>query len=353
MSDILVASNPAYWPSVGGSESVLKRILEGVRSDFDRTVVFAPLSPPNRVEILNGIEIHPYTRRALRRFVARNPPRVFFPNMAHSLITHENLAFVHRFARRIVVNMIGGYPSSDQGFRHEVLKRIEKYADAAVHVDRNSTEYMIDRAVNPNVNYKIISQGIDQSELNEVRRRSDVSRNRPFFLYAHNLWHWKNPDVFVRDLVAKAPNLNFVIAASDTVGDSIDETLELVKAHPNVTVRLGLPRTEFLECIAHSSGIISTSSIEGAQPNIMLESGYLGVPYLSVFPGQNFGHYPHVEMYDSIADLRARILLAGYELREMKVEDLNRARRYFEHDKFDWRNVINEFRSLFAGDSIF
>jgi hypothetical protein len=79
----------------------------------------------------------------------------------------------------------------------------------------------------------------------------------------------------------------------------------------------------------------------------MLEAGYLGVPYLSLCPGQNYGHYPHVEMFATAAGLRDRLRQAGRALRESKRAELDRARQFFAHPRWRWESVVAEYRTLF------
>lgn len=345
---LLLATNVAYWPSVGGSEMVLQRILEGVRPGFDRVAVFVPGAAPGEH---NGIEIFPYSLPALWRFALRHRPDVYFPNMVHSPLTYRNLAVVSRLARRTVVNLIGGYAAdAPLALRRRLLRKVEKYADLAIHVDPLGAEYLIDRAVNPHVPYHFITQGLDFAELDPYRGRAGAGAEK-YFVFAHNLWTWKGVDVFLEEIVARLPRLSFAILASDRTGDRIDQTREAAARYPNLKLLLGLPRPQFLAALSQASGIISTSRVEGAQPNILLESGYLGVPYLSLCPGQNYGHYPHVEMYPSAAELARRVESAGVELPAEKQESLARALAHFAQDRYRWSTVIREYEKLFQADS--
>jgi glycosyltransferase involved in cell wall biosynthesis len=324
---------------------VLQRILQGARDDFDRVVVFASsLSEPLMHE---GIEARPYTRRALRSFALRERPSVYFPNMVHNAITRSNLGFVSRFSRRTVVNMIGGYPAGTPlGFRRRTLRKVRRHADVAVHVDPCSTEWLIDQAVMPGLPVRFITQGIDHDELDAVRQPPDAE---PYVVHAHNLWHWKGADVVLRELAARLPALRFKVIASDTTGDAIDEVRRIADPLPNVEMRLGRPREEFLATMAGAQAVVSASTVEGAQPNIMLEAGYLGVPYLSLCPGQNYGHYPHVEMYATIDTLRKRLDEAAGRLRDEKAPELERGRRHLGQDRYRWDDVVEQFRHLFRG----
>ena len=343
MSRVLLAHNPAYWPSLGGSERVLQRILEGVREDFDRVVVVAGnASEPYEH---NGIEVRPYGLVDLRRLAVEARPAVYFPNMVHSGITARNLQFVSRLSGRTVLNMIGGYPvGTPLRVRARHLRRARRAADVCVHVDPLSTEAQIDLAIEPRLPVRYITQGLDHAELDAVR----TERSDGYFVHAHNLWSWKAPDVFLRELVARAPDLRFKMIAAAETGDAIEQTVEAARPLPNVEVILGPTREEFLTTLAGAAAVVSTSTVEGAQPNILLEAGYLGVPYLSLPAAQNFGHYPHAEMFPSVDGLRARLVDAGPSLREGKRPELERARALFAQDRYRWDRVVEEFRALFS-----
>lgn len=340
----LLASNVAYFPSVGGSEMVLQRILEGVRDQFDDVSVMVPLSEQTDYEV-NGIHVLKYSRKRLWPLIMRRKPTVYFPNMVHSPLTYQNLAFISRFASATVVNMVGGY-SADTSlyFRRRMLKNVAKYSNTAIHVDEMSAEYLIDRAINNHINFEFITQGLDFAELHQFL---DLSP-RPYFVFAHNLWHWKGVDTFLDRVAAALPQLRFIIIASDKQGDYINTAREKSKSLSNVEMHLGLSRSEFLQVLAGSSGVISTSRIEGAQPNILLECGYLGIPYLSLPPGQNYGHYPHVEMYYSAEQIVARLQNTEYGLREIKREALLRAKTQFSGPEYSWEAVIGKYRDLFS-----
>jgi glycosyltransferase involved in cell wall biosynthesis len=339
----LLATNPAYWPSIGGSEMVLAKILEGSRDLFDRIVVFAPREN-EEIQEHNGIEIRSYSRDALRKFAKQERPELYFPNMVHSSLTYENISKVSRYSRRTVVNMIGGYsPETLLAERAQYLEKVRRFADVAVHVDELSTEYFIDRAIEPGINFTFITQGLDFPELTSHQKKGDGG----YFLYAHNLWHWKCPERFIEEIVAFRPDLEFKIIASSHTGDRIREVTKLAKKHKNLKLHLGLDRSSFLDILSGAIAVVSTSDIEGAQPNILLETGFLGVPYLSLPPGQNFGHYPHVEMFASVEELRERL---HKKLRTEKRAELGMATRHFASSKYRWESVIEEFRSLFLLD---
>ena len=322
---------------------VLQRILEGVRDLFDSVSVMVPLPDGQDYEV-NGIRIFKYTRKRLWPMVARERPTIYFPNMVHSALTYQNIGFASRFARATVVNMVGGYEAGTSlRFRKRMLDNVARYADAAVHVDPLSSEYLIDRAISPNVPFRFITQGLDFNELNQARG----AEAQPYFVFAHNLWHWKGIDVFLDQIAAALPAMQFVVVASDKSGDAIRLTREKAALLPNVTLRLGLSRPEFLQTLAASNGIVSTSRIEGAQPNILLESGYLGVPYLSLCPGQNYGHYPHVEMFRTAGEIVQRLQETRGALRETKRGSLSRAQASFSASEYSWATVISQFRDLF------
>ncbi|MFH0702325.1 MAG: glycosyltransferase [bacterium] len=345
---ILLASNVAYYPSVGGSEMVLQKILEGVQDSFDRVVVFVP-KKEKKIEIHNNIEIHPYSMWGIRLFALKNRPAVYFPNMVHSPVTYKNIAFVSKFSQKTIVNLVGGYfKGTKLAHRKFFLDKVRKYANLAVHVDPLSVEYLIDRAINPKINFKFITQGLDFNELDQYKNLVGQNNAKPYFIYAHNLWKWKAPDIFLNKIVAKAPELNFKIIASSTTGNFINETVNLSKNFENIEVLLGLNRNDFISYIAGSSGIISTSAVEGAQPNILLEAGYLGIPYFSLCPGQNYGHYPHVEMFENTELMLDRLKYYKYDIFKFKENCLQNAKSYFSQSKYSWDSVIEEFRKCFC-----
>jgi len=261
-------------------------------------------------------------------------------------VTFENIASVSAQSQRTVVNMIGGYsPNTPLELRQSYLKKVERYADVAIHVDPMSTEYFIDKAINPKIDYRFISQGLDFKELTPYRNLVGKSKD-PYFLYAHNLWGWKRPDLFVEDLAALTPDLKFEVIASDKTGDRIEQTQKSVAKYKNASIHLGLSRSDFLKKIAGATAIVSTSRVEGAQPNIMLEAGFIGVPYLSLCPGQNFAHYPHVEMFYALEDLRNRLIASYKNLLKEKATDLERAKKFMSSSRFDWDAIIKEYRGV-------
>ena len=345
MKRILLATNPSFWPSVGGSERVLERILLGVKDMFDEVVVFT--DSVEKKQNHNSITILPYSSAALLEFAQKHKPTVYFPNMIHSRLTFQNLDKVSPHCKKTIVNIIGGYPpDADLAPRVSHLKKVEKFSDGAVHVDALSTEFFIDRAINPRIKYSFISQGLNFGELEPYKKLVGKSA-KPYFLYAHNLWSWKKPEVYIEEIAARVPELDFKIIASDKTGDFIDQTLAHAKKYKNVSASLGLNRGDFLKTLSGATAIVSTSLIEGAQPNIMLEAGYLGVPYLTLCPGQNFGHYPHVEMFYSLEDLRNRIVSGGHGLLKSKQNELERAKAMLSSSQFDWNEIIKEYRNLF------
>ncbi|MBN2374683.1 hypothetical protein JXL19_12945 [bacterium] len=344
---LLLSTNVAYWPSVGGTERVLQNILEGVSDLFERVVVFCPREN-GEIVFHNGVEIFPYKRRVLRAFARKNRPAVYFPNVVHSPITYENIKKISGYSKKTIVNMVGGYGIGyPLRLRKRYLDNIERFADCAVHVDRLSIEYFIDNAINPNIHFAFINQGISFEELDSYRPVVGMN-DAPYFVYAHNLWDWKRPEIFIRDIVAMLPDIDFKIVAHDKTGNVIKDVIDMSKNYPNLEVLLGLKRDEFLKAIANSSGIISTSGIEGAQPNIMLESGYLGIPYLTSAPYQNFGHYPHVEMFEDVPHLAERVKKIRYSILKEKEKELARAREFFSREVFSWVYIIEQYRSLFT-----
>jgi glycosyltransferase involved in cell wall biosynthesis len=346
MPRLLLSHNPGYWPSIGGSEYLLQRILEGVRDDFEHVVVFANV--PERFEH-NGVSVRPYSVWEIRRFAIRERPDVYFPNMIHNRITYRNIAWLSRLSSRTVLNamggLLGGYLPGQVStrYRFRVARRAGRHADVIVRVDPLSVEWLIDDALMPDLPVVFIPQGLDLQELERVRSQTSNGE----FLFSGNLFAWKQPDVFLRQLVAQAPELRFRIVASDSSGNAIEETVDMARSLPNVEVELGVPREEFLQRLARSAGVISTSSKEGALPQVMLEAGVLGVPFLSVCPGQNFAHFPHVEMFASVDDLVARLRTAGPGIREEKQLELRRARDLLTAEQYGWDAVITRYRSLF------
>jgi glycosyltransferase involved in cell wall biosynthesis len=341
---LLLSHNPVYWPSVGGSERVLQHVLEGVRGDFDRVAMFttSTVAPFDH----NGIEVHPYTAGALRRFAIRERPDVYFPNIIHNRITYKNIAWVSRWSQRTILNVVGGYlPGASLRRRLRMTRLAARHADVLVHVDPLSTEWLVDRTLVRGLPVLFIPQGLDLEEIDEVRSE----RGEGYFVYAHNLWRWKQPDVFLRRVVEQAPELNFKMIASAKSGDVIDQTLTTAATLPNVEVLLGLDRVAFLRAIARAAAVISTSAAEGAQPNIMLEAGALGVPYLSLCPGQNFAHYPHVEMFANVDALVDRLRSLGPRIRQEKATALAEARATFSADHYGWDAVVSQFHKLFLG----
>jgi glycosyltransferase involved in cell wall biosynthesis len=181
----------------------------------------------------------------------------------------------------------------------------------------------------------------------KTAEQKEKKQGKPYFVYAHNLWEWKAPDTFIKEIVAKTPNVDFKIIASDKTGNFIEKIRKMAPGYKNLELLLGLDRENFLKTLYCSSGVVSTSKIEGAQPNILLESGYLGVPYLSLAPGQNYGHYPHVEMLQGLEEMRSRLLEVVNDVYNIKKESLERAQKYFQSDKWHWNNVIKEYIKLF------
>lgn len=341
---ILLASNVAYWPSVGGSEMVLQKILEASKKDFDRVVVFAHSA--KRHELHNGVEIFPFSIFGIILFAIKYRPAVYFPNMAHNKQILLSLMTVPLFCKRTVVNIVGGYPAGTIWYRWIVLKVLQHFTDVSIHVDPLSAEYLIDRATNNKVNYTFITQGLDFAELNHYKKEV-ATATVPYYVYAHNLWKWKKPELFITEIVKKNPDIQFKIIASNTTGNMISEITALAQGIPNLELALGLPRAEFLRVLAQSQGVISTSSSEGAQPNIMLEVGFLGIPYFSLSPGQNYAHYPQVEMFVDTYHLSERIRNLSGKVFEQKREALTQAQKLFSQKEYNWDTVIAAINTLF------
>jgi glycosyltransferase involved in cell wall biosynthesis len=239
--------------------------------------------------------------------------------------------------------VLGGHqPGTSPRVRREYLRRAARHSDVMVYVDALSAEWLVDRALHPKLPVAFIPQGLDLGELAALRGGHRHDR----FVYAHNLWRWKRPDVFIFDVAARLPELGFTIIANDRTGNVIEETLEMAEQVPNVEVKLGLPREEFLRTIAGAPALVSTSSTEGAQPNIMLEAGALGVPYLSLCPGQNFGHYPHVEMFATIEELVGRLRAGGPGIRDESARRMHDAVAFFSEERYGWPAVIEQFRQI-------
>jgi glycosyltransferase involved in cell wall biosynthesis len=346
MPRLLLSHNPGYWPSVGGSERMLQHILEGVRDDFEHIVVFTNVQEAYEH---NGIQVRPYSIAGIRRFAVRERPDVYFPMMMHNRITYRNIAWLSRWSGRTILYAVGGLvggwlPGSVSArYRLRVARRAERYADVVVHQDALSTEWLTDKALVPGVPVVFIPQGLHWAELNAVRSETPEG----YFVFAQNLFRWKRPDAFLLDVVAQAPELEFKIIASDRTGDAIEETMGAAASLPNVEVELGLPRHEFLQALAKAAAVVSTSSAEGAQPNIMLEAGALGVPFLSLAPGQNFAHYEHVEMFSSTTEMVRRIRSAGPDIRKEKAEVLKQARVRLRGEAYEWDVHLAQFRALF------
>jgi hypothetical protein len=345
MSRLLLASNVGYWPSTGGSEMVVQNILEGVRHDFDRVTIFVPgIHQPFSH---NGVEVRPYSWIGMIRFAIKHQPAIYFPNMVHSKITLLTLGPVSLLCGRTVINLVGGYrPDTPRWFRWLALKNVEWFADCAVEVDEKSVEFLTDRATNRKIKYQFISQGLHQKELSQYI--VPWPRSAEYFVFAQNLWDWKRPDLFIHDIASQLPSLQFRIIASDTTGNYISQTRQLAQGAANVEMLLGLDRPEFLRQLAGSSGVINTSKVEGAQPNVLLEAGFLGVPYFSLCPNQDFSHYPHAEMFNDAEALRSRLLQLHGRVHDRKKNQLEQAMQMFGDPKYDWTAVISEFNRLFV-----
>src|ERR1035438_4585921 len=76
---VFLATNVAYYPSIGGTERILQMVAESVAADFERVIVFSQ-GGGEKPYFINGVEVRRYSKWGLRLFSMCIRPRIYFPN---------------------------------------------------------------------------------------------------------------------------------------------------------------------------------------------------------------------------------------------------------------------------------
>jgi glycosyltransferase involved in cell wall biosynthesis len=349
---VLLCTNAAYYPWRGGSEYVLQTIAEFMTAYCD-VYVACPRVGRTTLEH-NNVRIcelnSPYD---LPRVIRHVRPDVLFSNMVFNPINYLNLDAIARTPCVKVMNPVGGAYQLDEAWMARTLTRVGEVFDRFIEVDQTSTDYRRDCRYIPHEKIVVIPQGVFESELVDLPSRAQLRREysieQPeFFICGQNFWKWKNHrqllEMFGR---FPAPDVALILAGHSGTGDgSLEFVRELARRDNRVHILLDLPRRDFLGLVASSIAHCSASVVEGPQPNIMLECGFLGVPYLTTPAGQTWA-YPHV--------ISAETSQLPAEMTRLALDEALRKRlglegqRYLRRIGATWKQVLASYRDLFLG----
>jgi glycosyltransferase involved in cell wall biosynthesis len=256
----------------------------------------------------NGVrifEVDGYS--TFHEFVRELNPDVLFCNMIYSRLNTQNLNFYADLDCYKVMNPVGGPFGLKEKWLRFVLRQVGEIFDAFIEVDCESSDYFRDTKFVPPDKMRVIPQGIDPEEFGDLpdkdtlRQRYGIKEDNYFFS-GQGFWRWKNQTELVsifRDF--QANDVALVVSGHSTFTDgSLAQVREAANGDSRVHILPDMARRDFLAFIKHSIAHCSRSKIEGPQPNVMLECGFLETPYLTTSASSRWReeHYPHILVAD-------------------------------------------------------
>jgi glycosyltransferase involved in cell wall biosynthesis len=348
---VMLCTNVAYYPWRGGSEYVLQTIAEHMTMFFDVYVACPKIGRSFKEH--NGVKIYEVDDAAsFRDFVWDLQPDILFCNMVYNPINTENLDLYEHLDCLKVMNPVGGAYKLDEKWMTSVLRKVGKIFDIYIHVDYNSTDYQRDTRYIPPEKISIIPQGVHPEEFEDLPDRDTLRhgygiREQRYFVCGQTFWEWKN-QVELLKLFRDFPrnDVGLVIAGHSSFGDgSLNSVKKAAKTDPRVHILPDLPRKDFLGLIKHSIAHCSRSKVEGPQPNIMLECGFLEVPYLTTSAGNRWT-YPHVVIADppeAFVDVMKNLSINAGLCRKLGQD----GHRYIMKIGATWPQVLRAYQRLF------
>ncbi|MEW6455190.1 MAG: methyltransferase domain-containing protein [Acidobacteriota bacterium] len=301
----------------------------------------------------NGVKIYEVdNQKSFRNFVRDLNPDIFFCNMIYNPINYQNLDLYASLDCLKVMNPVGGPYQLDEKWMASVLQKVGQIFDYYIHVDYTSSDYQRDTRYIPQHKIRIIPQGVHAEEFNDLpdknilRHKYGISE-QDYFICGQNFWEWKN-HVELAELFRDFPrsDIGLVLAGHKDTGDgSLIKIIKAAERDPRIHILLDLPRKDFLGLVKHGIAHCSRSRVEGPQPNIMLECGFMEVPYLTTLAGNRWA-YPHIVVADSSQDFVDRMehLSRDAGLRQ----DLGEAgHRFVLKIGATWPQVLKAYQKLF------
>jgi glycosyltransferase involved in cell wall biosynthesis len=281
---------------------VLQTIAEHMTKFFDVYVACPAIGRTFNEH--NGVRIFEVNAHsAFREFVRKLSPDILFCNMIYNQINTENLDFYAELDCFKVMNPIGGPFGLEEKWLRSILRRVGETFDAFVEVDCESSDYLRDTKFVPPQKIRVIPQGVNPEEFNSLPDK-DMLRHKygikepNYFFSGQGFWKWKNQSELVRIFRQfQMHDVGLVVSGHSSFTDgSVAQVRQAAEGDSRIYILPDIPRQDFLGLIKHSIAHCSRSKIEGPQPNIMLESGFLEVPYLTSTAGNRWSeeHYSHI-----------------------------------------------------------
>jgi glycosyltransferase involved in cell wall biosynthesis/2-polyprenyl-3-methyl-5-hydroxy-6-metoxy-1,4-benzoquinol methylase len=351
---VMLCTNAAYYPWRGGSEYVLQTIAEYMTRFFEVYVACPKIGRSFKEH--NGVKIYEVNDTAsFQEFVWDLQPDILFCNMVYNPINTENLDLYEHLDCFKIMNPVGGPYKLDEKWMASVLRRVGKIFDIYIHVDHNSTDYQRDTSYIPPEKIRIIPQGVHPEEFEDLPDKDTLRskygiKEQHYFMCGQTFWKWKN-QVGLVQLFRDFPrsDVGLVLAGHSSFGDgSLDSVMKAAKTDPRVHFLPDLPRKDFLGLVKHSIAHVSRSKVEGPQPNIMLECGFMEVPYLTTSAGNRWT-YPHVVVADppeAFVDVMKNLSINTELCRKLG----QAGHRYLMKIGASWGQVLRTYQELFLGE---
>lgn len=356
---IMLCTNAAYYPWKGGSEYVLQTIAEYMTKFYDVYVACPKIG--RSFNKYNGVKIFEVSSpQIFQQFVWDLQPDVLFCNMIYSPLNIRNLNFYSTLNCFKVMNPVGGTYKLNENYLKTILQKVGKIFDIYIHVDFTSTDYLRDTKYIPMRKICIIPQGVHLKELKNLPDKNMLLSKykvdeEDYFICCQNYWQWKNHIELIKIFnKLSEQRLGLILGGFSSFGDgTLEKVKKLIQDNRHIHMLLDLPHEDVMGLMKYSIAHCSRTKVEGPQPNIMLECGFMEVPYLTTSAGQRWvsPQYPHVMVADSEKDFinMMKTLTANSELRRKIGKD---GHNYLIKIGATWPEVLQSYEQLFSQEKI-
>ena len=284
-----------YWPTPGGVERTIKLLVDGLRTDFECTILVNAEGPRTRVDVQDGVVI---VRAGTLARVAMTPISPDFPRLFRQL--RADLVHLHfpnppgelsYLGLKRAIPMVLSYhndlvrPSWAVPLYRPWLRRVLREARRILVGDRLTADGSSDlRSVRERC--AIVPYGIDADTLGQTARTARLTAElrrqsrRPIVLFVGRLRYYKGLDVLLR--AAQRLDVTALLVGSGPEGAALRRLTADLGLEDRVRFVGAVPEAD-LPAYYHAADLFVLPSVYRSESFgiAMLEAQACGVPTLS------------------------------------------------------------------------